>query len=255
MMIDTIKKSYFIMLSVTLVFFLFGCDDLIERCRGGRCINISVDCDTINDPYAEAQCFSFQALTVEDCNRIDPSVQRNSTYKSMPFLAIRNREIAFKDECVIRIAERSNQTSICEEHLESESRDFCYAAIAYRRRDIYLCDELIVSEDVKDFCRLKLDRYNPDWCSDETNMYLIEHHAAANWQDHCYDDAAKNRHDEEICRYIMNEPSRERCITFITDPISLCEIDDCYYNLAQSTGNDSICLEIDDEEKRISCLS
>lgn len=195
----------------------------------------------------------------------------------------------FESTCIRKIAENTDDTTICE-NLEGTQRELCIRAISYDRDDLDLC--LSVGESKNNCYSNFIFRYyfdkddkfdNADFCDSikddvsvslydscmknvalrTENFDLCESMETSFVKQNCLRDAASKENDASYCSQIEDDKLKERCeirATAHQNSITRCnslefiEESECYTEFAFKKDDASICDNIEDLEDRDTCI-
>lgn len=187
-----------------------------------------------------------------------------------------------KNNCYIKLAASSGDTSICD-RLIMEEHDNCYKEVAISKENVLLCDR-IENSDTKDDCynAFAISEEDSSVCGkiqkqekrDDCYNYLAlstEDPGACgkidiiSKRDDCYNGLALSKEDHSICSEIKIDGRRNDCyntIALSTENPDIChkitsntERDDCFKKIAISKENQSICVNIKSDSKRDDCYN
>jgi hypothetical protein len=157
--------------------------------------------------------------------------------------------------CLRRIAQKNNDTSICDKTTPDEQKDICYAALGQKLQNDTLC-QLISLQSEKDECyyNVSISKRDEIICDNIGDKYK---------KDLCLLENAYQELDAGGCEQIEETLVKQFCIRDIALEMlkpELCEKidesaikDECYKRLSWGLDNVSYCHPINDEMERDNC--
>lgn len=131
--------------------------------------------------------------------------------------------------------------------------DFCIIGIAAKHKDTSICEEVVRDQRLTCYTIVAETKSDPDTCKE-----------AESQADQCYSQYATDKKDGEICGKITDVSFKDSCYNNLAGQLSdatLCEQiknistkDSCYFNMAMRLADTSYCSKITSESQKQNCL-